>query len=486
MSKKYSTIDELLNDAKQVVGHKFKEYDINDRLSNNNNKGNLGHVIEEGFFGYDINSNQEPDFGELGVELKVTPYKKVNNGKNISAKERLVLTMINYMEDYDIDFKDSNCFHKLDKILMMFYEQEQDKYKYEYIISKIFLYQFEQLPLHDQQIIINDYNYIINKIKAGQAHLISEGDTYYLGACTKGATKEKSLTSQPFNDILAPARAFTLKSSYMTQLLRSSFFNENAVTVQSLIADNDLLDHKSLTEVIMDYFKHYEGLTLDEIDKQSSKTVNRKSKSYLRDYCSLMLNSQISNPEDLDEFRKANIKIKTIRITKGGKMKESMSFPTFKFKELVQEEWEDSTLRNTFMDTKFLLCVFDEIDDKTKQYRFRKSLLWNMPESDLDTTVKEVWEDTKQKAINGIELIKQSNNKGQIYFSNNLIKGTDKKIVHVRPHAAKAIYKFIDGTTYGDGVLTRDGDELPNGVIITKQCFFLNNSYILESIVNNR
>lgn len=202
----------------------------------------------------------------------------------------------------------------------------------------------------------------------------------------------------------------------MTQLLRSSFFNENAVTVQSLIADNDLLDHKSLTEVIMDYFKHYEGLTLDEIDKQSSKTVNRKSKSYLRDYCSLMLNSQISNPEDLDEFRKANIKIKTIRITKEGKMKESMSFPTFKFKELVQEEWEDSTLRNTFMDTKFLLCVFDEIDDKTKQYRFRKSLLWNMPESDLDTTVKEVWEDTKQKAINGIELIKQSNNKGQIYF----------------------------------------------------------------------
>ena len=188
----------------------------------------------------------------------------------------------------------------------------------------------------------------------------------------------------------------------------------------------------------------------------------------------------------LDEFRKANIKIKTIRITKEGKMKESMSFPTFKFKELVQEEWEDSTLRNTFMDTKFLLCVFDEIDDKTKQYRFRKSLLWNMPESDLDTTVKEVWEDTKQKAINGIELIKQSNNKGQIYFSNNLIKGTDKKIVHVRPHAAKAIYKFIDGTTYGDGVLTRDGDELPNGVIITKQCFFLNNSYILESIVNNR
>ena len=480
MAKEYSTINELLDDAKQVVGHKFKEYDINNRLSNNNNKGNLGHVIEEGFFGYDINNNQEPDFGELGVELKVTPYKKINNGKNISAKERLVLTMINYMEDYDIDFKESNCFHKLDKILMMFYEHEQDKYKYEYIISKIFLYQFEQLPLRDQQIIINDYNYIINKIKAGQAHLISEGDTFYLGACTQGATKEKSLTSQPFNDILASARAFTLKSSYMTQLLRSSFFNKNAVTVQSLIADNELLTHKSLTEVIMDYFKHYEGLTLDEIDKHSLKTINRKAKSYLRDYCSLMLNLQISNPEDLDEFKKANIKIKTIRITKEGKMKESMSFPTFKFKELIQEEWEDSTLRNTFVDTKYLLCIFDEIDDQNKQYRFRKSILWNMPEIDLDTTVKEVWEDTKQKVLagsgpKGVNLFINYNEDTSINsISNSFIKKSDEKIIHVRPRAQKSIYVFTNGIT--------DGDMLMDGAIMTKQCFFLNNSYILDII----
>lgn len=488
MAKEYSTINELLDDAKQVVGHKFKEYDINNRLSNNNNKGNLGHVIEEGFFGYDINNNQEPDFGELGVELKVTPYKKINNGKNISAKERLVLTMINYMEDYDIDFKESNCFHKLDKILMMFYEHEQDKYKYEYIISKIFLYQFEQLPLRDQQIIINDYNYIINKIKAGQAHLISEGDTFYLGACTKGVTKEKSLTSQPFNDILASARAFTLKSSYMTQLLRSSFFNKNAVTVQSLIADNELLTHKSLTEVIMDYFKHYEGLTLDEIDKHSLKTINRKAKSYLRDYCSLMLNLQISNPEDLDEFKKANIKIKTIRITKEGKMKESMSFPTFKFKELIQEEWEDSTLRNTFVDTKYLLCIFDEIDDQNKQYRFRKSILWNMPEIDLDTTVKEVWEDTKQKVLagsgpKGVNLFINYNEDTSINsISNSFIKKSDEKIIHVRPRAQKSIYVFTNGITHGEGIIERDGDMLMDGAIMTKQCFFLNNSYILDII----
>ena len=40
-----------------------------------------------------------------------------------------------------------------------------------------------------------------------------------------------------------------------------------------------------------------------------------------------------------EEFEKANIVVKTIRIGKNNKIKESMSFPTFKFKELVQEEF---------------------------------------------------------------------------------------------------------------------------------------------------
>ena len=44
-----------------------------------------------------------------------------------------------------------------------------------------------------------------------------------------------------------------------------------------------------------------------------------------------------------EEFEKANVVVKTIRIEKNNKIKENMSFPTFKFKELVEEDWEDST-----------------------------------------------------------------------------------------------------------------------------------------------
>lgn len=70
-------------------------------------KGNLGTLIEEHFFGYSANSNQEADFSDAGVELKVTPFKKLKNGQ-ISAKERLVITMISYEEPVEEDFKKSH------------------------------------------------------------------------------------------------------------------------------------------------------------------------------------------------------------------------------------------------------------------------------------------------------------------------------------------------------------------------------------------
>ena len=33
-----------------------------------------------------------------------------------------------------------------------------------------------------------------------------------------------------------------------------------------------------------------------------------------------------------------------------------MSFPTFKFKELVEEDWEDSAFGNYLRETRFFVC----------------------------------------------------------------------------------------------------------------------------------
>ena len=66
-------------------------------------KGSLGGIIEEALFGIEANGESEPDFIDAGIELKVTPYRR-NKDNTLSAKERLVLNMIDYMTEYKNEF----------------------------------------------------------------------------------------------------------------------------------------------------------------------------------------------------------------------------------------------------------------------------------------------------------------------------------------------------------------------------------------------
>ena len=71
---------------------------------------------------------------------------------------------------------------------------------------------------------------------------------------------------------------------------------------------------------------------------------------------------------------------------------------------------------------------------------------------------------------------------GKIIVSNDLPKKSETKIFHLRPHARKSKY-VINGIEYGNGNC-KDTDELPNGDKMTKQSFWLNNSYIIKIIEN--
>src|SRR5574344_509097 len=62
------------------------------------NKGGLGQLVEKYLFGIDNNSDSEPDFMPAGIELKVTPYKKIKN-KKLSYKEILVINIIDYITE---------------------------------------------------------------------------------------------------------------------------------------------------------------------------------------------------------------------------------------------------------------------------------------------------------------------------------------------------------------------------------------------------
>ena len=78
------------SDAVEAYANKFR-------------KGGLGNLLEEVYFGYKANSNQEADFLEAGVKLKASPYEITQKGE-LRAGERLVLTMLNYDGSREVDF----------------------------------------------------------------------------------------------------------------------------------------------------------------------------------------------------------------------------------------------------------------------------------------------------------------------------------------------------------------------------------------------
>jgi len=454
----YKSEEELMYKAKQAEGKTFGEIDISGRIDNERAKGQLGQIVEESFFGYKINSKSEADFYDLGIELKVTPIRKNKNG-TFSAKERLVLNIIDYDQEANCSFDESGFWRKNKKLLMMFYEWVPELNRADYKVLKSYLHIF---PIEDLEVIKKDWELIVNKIKAGLAHELSEADTNYLAASTKGANRD-SLRSQPFNDTKAMQRAFSLKQSYMTTL------------VQSIITDEDLtkftapqdFKEKSLEQLIKERFAPYIGKSLEEISFKTGNFINQKSKSFLPEFISELLGIKGTNINQIEEFAKANIKIKTVRLEPNDIPKEHMSFQNVNFLQWAGEEWDDSWLKNYFEETKFLLVIFQYNEslkeNPNRSLHFNGVKLWNMPMHEIDGRLWDFWSYVQSLIRNGIELIPVQQKNGVI-VKNNLPKPKFNGLCHIRPRAT-------DGN---------DKTLLPDGRGITKQAFWLDKETIGE------
>ena len=114
-------IDSIILFAKKLVGKSLREScgeflnDINFK-----GKGSFGQTVEEDYFEYSINSDSEPDFKEVGLEVKSTGLKIVRKNELV-AKERLVLSIINYNEIVNQKFDNSSFIKKNAHLLLIFY-----------------------------------------------------------------------------------------------------------------------------------------------------------------------------------------------------------------------------------------------------------------------------------------------------------------------------------------------------------------------------
>lgn len=422
---------------------------LSNEIENKRNKGKLGQIIEESFFHYACNNDSRPDFPEAGVELKVTPYK-INKNGSLSAKERLLITMIDYFGVVNESFETSHFWGKSKLILLIYYlYKKETRYNIDYRISysKLFTPPDEDLP-----IIRHDYELIVKKIKAGKAHELSEGDTLYLGATPKGATS-KDRKKQPYSDELAKPRAFSYKSSYMTYILRT--YIVPGKQLYEPIITNETVD--SFEDYVVEKVNKYKGWTVESLCKKFHLDGSKKPKNLEALLAYRILGIKGNHAE---EFVKANVVVKSIRLQNNNKMKESMSFPAFKYKELVNEDWEDSTFGNYLRETRFLFVVYKA--DKENKLHLMGCQFWNIPYKDLEEDVRTVWERTKKVLIDGLEI--KVDNRGRNIT--NFPKQSENRVSHVRPHAKNK----------------KDTYDLPDGRPFPKHCFWLNNKYICSQL----
>lgn len=466
-----TSIESIFKYSQKLIGHSLRELVSKEEQETSTlqgqGKGGLGQMIEELFFHYPINSDPAPDFKEVGMDLKATGLKKLASG-DLQIKERLVCDMIDYETVILEPFEKSLFYLKCQLMLLIFYLYEKgvSKWDLRYIFTVVW-----KIPEKDLLIIRHDFEVIVNKIRDGKAHLLSEGDTEYLAACRKGQ-KDDKLRKQPNSDILAHKRAFSLKPAYMRTILNyvkqqgkmavSNLDIEHDRTPLEIVSTSELKAN-SFEDIILDRFKPFYGKSYLEIC-QDLKVQPSKSKNRIAIIANTIAANghqgfMQNNVDNSEEFQKSGIRLKTITSFSNGRVKEDTSFENIDYEEIYDEdEWIDSRLYELFT-SRFLFVQFQQPNNETQQdfdlnnLKLKCVFFWTMPPEDIETA-KDYWQNIRNCVL--------SNNIDPQHFWN---KGMHNKF-HVRPKGRNA------------ADLTKN----PNGGTARKYCYWFNSEYVTNII----
>lgn len=459
MAKQYNPNDvsSIFEYSKGLLGHTLRDF-ASSNYEARKGKGSLGEMVEEIYFGYDKNSNPDADFSIAGVELKCTPLKK-GKKEELLIKERLVCGMIDYIDEAGKDFEHSHFYEKCRLMLLLFYLHiaQVNQLDLEFLFSVLW-----KLPEKDLLIIKNDYEIIHNKIVQGFAHTLSEGDTMYLGACRKGSKKSKP-TKQYNSEILAPKRAFSLKTGYMRTVLeyvkqsgKNAISNFDIPKEIESVSIEELKQHP-FDEIILNRFRPFIGKNGQQLASELGIDLSKGSKSKFFQISNVIASEGRCSIINLsEEFRKAGMMMKTIRVQANGRIKEAMSFENINYQEIYDNDnWYDSRLYEIFT-SRFLFVTFKEQTTNTGDYALDKVFFWTMPPEDL-RFAEFYWSNIRTNVLNNA--IEPMN-----FWSAKLHQN-----FHVRPKG-------------------RNSDDLadnPNGGKCKKYCYWFNNDYISKIVREN-
>jgi hypothetical protein len=439
-----------------------------DSFISGHSRGSLGNAVEEFYFGIKPEADGTPDFPEAWVELKTTPVKRVSKG--YVAKERLVLGMIDYIEEAKHDFETSSFTTKNRNLQLMSYLHEPNNTvgRTKFLHSE--LYAYDDLPAEDRRIIREDWEVINQKIREGRAHELSEGDTLYLAACTKSAT---SANRRPQSGgPPAKPRAFSYKPSFVNSLRARSMGDTE--DVERVIKGGQIDVSKTFEEQVLERFERFKGRKVSEIANELGLEVSAQRYG---DFAKLARHMVGVRKAAVEEFRAAGVVMKTIQLRADGVPHQHMSFKAFKYEELINEVWdgdeEEGESRSQFqkvLESRFLFVVYRCEDGCAvdEERVFEGAFFWSMPSEDVEEA-RRVWKRTVEcvregRVVKETKKDKSGKERRITYFPGS----KSNRVAHVRPH----------GQDKNDVYPLPVRDINTGSDKYTKHCFWLNSDYI--------
>lgn len=252
----------------------------------------------------------------------------------------------------------------------------------------------------------------------------------------------------------------------MTYLINHKIFNQ---TDQESVLSTSRGEKKTFTEVISEKILAYKGFS--EWELYSRFNINPKAKGKN----STLIRKMIGLTGDIEktqEFQKANMNLRVIRVNKDGLPKEDSPFKTYYFREIASTNiWEDSHPYLEIYNKKFLFVIFKEISPS--HFILDNIKFWGFPDR-LEEELKRVWKETSDIINKGVKL----NYNGK-KVSTNFPQSKINKYLFTKIHAQNSYYEIEPNVFIGKGSLS-DTDILPDGRRITKHSFWMPKKFMKE------
>lgn len=439
--------EEIQEHARKLKGKRLRDViPASGRVSESKpgDKGAVGQLVERAF-GLPRSSDQRPDFGSAGIELKVVPLKK--SARSVRSKERTSVTMIDYKTLVDETWPKAKVRKKLEKVLFVFYYHVDKGNPLDTIIEETVLWKPEGDLLPQLE---SDWAVVQQKVWKGLAHEISEGDGRVLGAATKGAGGGK-LVDQPKNPaIRAKPRAWALKPALTTWIYEKK--RSGGKSVVSLRDALKLKATESFEDAVLRRLKTYEGKTLAQVAKTLGVPLSRAKSG-----AAVLVRRAIGVLDDkasIEEFKERGIQIKIVPISPSGRPYEAMSFPKFNHMEVWKEEWEESDLLQQLDRMLIVPLIRSERRTAKEKQVWGRAFFWS-PTADQLNGIECEWRDYGRRIQAG--------------EANKLPGSSETKYIHVRPHARDS----------------RDTEQAPRVGQVVKKCFWLNPDFIARIVKEN-